>query len=69
MRSGIVLHKSDRKPCVIPTADRNTDDSDEMICFYLFLGRTESLLFLLAWENQNLLNELLVKSIVVHKAI
>ncbi len=24
MRSGIVHHKSDRKPCVIPTADRNT---------------------------------------------
>ncbi len=23
MRSGIVHHKSDRKPCVIPTADRN----------------------------------------------
>ncbi len=24
MRNGIVYHKSDRKPCVIPTADRNT---------------------------------------------
>ncbi len=24
MRSGIVHHKSDRKPCVIPTADHNT---------------------------------------------
>ncbi len=24
MGSGIVHHKSDRKPCVIPTADRNS---------------------------------------------
>ncbi len=24
MRSGIVHHKSDRKSCVIPTADRNS---------------------------------------------
>ncbi len=24
MRSGIVHHKSDRKSCVLPTADRNT---------------------------------------------
>ncbi len=27
MRSGIVHHKSDRKSCVIPKADRNTIDS------------------------------------------
>ncbi len=34
MRSGIVHHKSDRKPGVIPTADRNTmhDEKEPTHC-------------------------------------
>ncbi len=47
MRSGIVHHKSDRKPCVIPTADRNNTIKEPKNinwipiahCLYLF------------WEN------------------
>ncbi len=31
MQSGIVHHKSDRKSCVLPTADRNTVECQETI--------------------------------------
>ncbi len=55
MRNGIVHHKSDRKSCVIPTADRNKKDQQNEVKLDPFVScvsdlLTQAILYIFAEE-------------------
>ncbi len=52
MRSGIVHHKSDRKPCVIPTADRNKIPLRECMKIKYCCHESQMVRRMKTWPNQ-----------------